>query len=161
MVTCDVFDLQVDVIEDRLLQYEFHTDLPAGTRVIVVCTRDYEDMRGEGRVWRGYSSMVELRAPISGPLFGQKGIIDVRLSDQKGLNLFREIRGSSKIRTPVGDDLTLALTVGARQRHRAFGRYNCDLSGKKVENSGGINVVEVRCSVKLPMDGDLQPRIAR
>ena len=86
--------------------------------------------------------------------------MDVIASDERALKRFREIHSdgfSHGTKTPVDDELVVDMVVGARQRIRDFGKYNCNLTGEMVENSGGIQIVRISKSLNIPMRPDLQP----
>jgi hypothetical protein len=161
MITCDVFELVLNVESDGdlFIEYSFYTDLPAGTRVTLSCQRMFANMRDEECLWVGYNEAKMVEPSVHGDYNGGSGRIDVIESDKKALALFKQINKglSAGIKTPIGDDFTVVLTVGARQRLREFGRNNCNLSGQMVSETGGINVVEVSKSIKLPMLAELQP----
>ena len=164
MVTCNVFELILTVIGgDRpSVEYSLHTDLPAGTQVILSCERTYEDKRGSLSVWGGYDEMLNLMSSVQNGFSGYRGVIDVVESDKQALDLFRQINRCltpSGIKSPIGDIFTVRLTVGARQRLREFGKYNAKLSGLMVFDSGGINVIRVSRDFLLPMSPEFQPVI--
>jgi len=162
MVTCDLFEMNLAVKQKGgkpYLVWSFVTDLPARTQVILSCSRTFLNMRGDTCVWTGHNERLEVQPNALGDYNGTAGRIDVDDSDQKALDLFNEIHTafSSGVKTPVSDELTLCLTVGARQRLRAFGRNNSDLSGHMVSRAGDINKVEICKSVVVPMQDAFQP----
>mgnify|MGYP003635139345 FL=1 len=163
MLTCDLFELSLTLKQNAsghpVIEFSYYTDLPAGTRVILSCERTYNDMQDEECVWVGYNAVIFVEPAFYGDFNGGSGQIDVVESDQKALALFNEINSSfsSGVKTPVSDDIRVDLTVGARQRLRAFGKNNCELSGQMVECSGGVNVVRVSESLTIPMLPELQP----
>lgn len=162
MVKCDLFEVKLAVENEGdkpYLVWSFYTDLPAGTQIILTCNRTFLDMQGDKCLWTGHNERIEVEPKAHGDYNGAGGRIDVNASDKKALELFNQINAgfSPGIKTPVSDELTLGFTAGARQRVRAFGRNNSELSGQMVTTTGGINVVEMKKSVLIPMQKELQP----
>lgn len=162
MIKCDVFELSAEVVEKTgklVLTYLFYTDLPPHTRAIVTLRRTFLNSRDEECVWGGFNSAEMLNPGVHGDYAGLAGEIDIAMSDQIGADRFREINQSfsAGISAPASDRLSLIVTVGARQRLRAFGKNNANLSGVMVVNSGGINVGESVVTVEVPMADELQP----
>ncbi len=161
MITCDLFELQLELSDsdNRSLKYMFYCDLPAGTRVVLSCQRTFKNTRGETCLWVGFNTALEIQSNVHGDYNGGVGVIDVDASDRKAFEQFKQINKgfSGGIQTPVSDNFTVVLTVGARQRLKAFGRNNSSLNGDMVGENGGINVVEVEKSCKIPVKDELQP----
>ena len=162
MVQCDVFEVKVDLEDESgrpYLVWTFHTDLLAGTQVILACERTFSDMLGATCLWTGHNERLEVHPNVHGNYNGANGRIEVYASDKKARELFEEISTGSApaIKTPVSDEMILSFTVGARQKLRAYGRNNTELRGKMVSANGDINVVVVSKSICIPMQRELQP----
>lgn len=161
MIICDIFELTLTLKDEGgpFIEYNYYTDLPAGTRIFLSCERTYIDLSEEECVWGGYDEEIFVEPATYGDFNGGSGRIDVVESDKQALKLFNQINKnfSSSIKAPVSDVLTIDLIVGARQRLKAFGKNNSELSGQMVHDSGGINIVNVSESITLPMLSELQP----
>lgn len=158
MITCDVFDLNA-VVDGRTLRWTVRTDLPGGTRIIVSVSRRYVDTRGDECVWSLWGDSVLLTATGPGDCVEAKGALNIDEGDAHGLSRFNELLGpySSGIVNPVGPEIQVQVTVGARQPMKAFGKNNCNLSGGMVSNSGGINIVREVAVVSVEMCRENQP----
>lgn len=160
MVRCDVFNVTVQLRQNDQLHFEFITDLPPGTRVLVTCERSFLNYTGANSVWTGFDDFVEVKPSATEHLNGATGTVDVVSSDQLASSFFKEtMKGkASKVTSPVSDDLHLVFTVGARQRLAEFGKNNCELNGRMVVHEGGVPYVSVRASVTCPMAVKYQPK---
>lgn len=161
MVTCNLFELRLSILnhDDPIVSYDFRTDMPPGTRVILTCQRTYLDASGSLSLWIGYNEMITLEAPIQDGCCQHHGQIDIDSSDQKAFDLFGRINSgdSPGVSTSISEEVTIVLTVGARQRLREFGRNNADLVGKMVLEDGDIRYVEISESILIPMNPAYQP----
>lgn len=158
MITCDVFDLDA-VVEGRTLRWTASTDLPGGTRLIVSISRRYTNTRGEECLWSLWGDAVLLTATGPGDRNGATGSLDIDEGDARGLSQFNELLGpySSGTVQPVGHEIHVQVTVGARQPMKAFGKNNCNFAGGMVADSGGINIVREEVVVLAEMRREYQP----
>lgn len=162
MVTCDIFDFTVVLqqLEEPTVFFRVLTDLPINTRVIACCERRYIDDDGNDCVWSGYSEALMITEAFDINMRGLEDTFSVYNSDrdaaatQDWINVGDGLYYSSR----VSDELTITLTVGGRQRLREFGHKNCNLKGKMVVNSGGINIVRASATVVSPIDKRLLPQ---
>lgn len=159
MIRCDIFELRLSCGNGATIDYLLWTDLPAGTRVMVTCKRSFINLRNETRVWMGYNDALEVKPSVHGDFNGLKGTIDIRESDQIASSMFDSIQSahSAGIQSKVSDEVVVVMSVGGRQRLRAFGKNNESLSGQMVDESASPRVVRVSKSLVIPMDNDLQP----
>lgn len=158
VITCDIFDLSV-VVENRTIRWSVSTDLPGGTQFIVDVSRRYTDTRGDSCLWSLWSGRVVLTEKSIGDRNGATGIVSIDDGDACGLAQFNELLGpySSGTLGPVGPEIHVEATVGARQVMKAFGKNNCNLAGDMVANSGGINIVQAQVIVSVEMRPEYQP----
>lgn len=161
-VRCDVFELEAsvkDLSTNPILCYRFWTDLPAGTIVGLSCSRRYLDLSGDSCLWSMIQDGLLVQPKVYGDFCGGRGEIDVNSSDAEGRKEFDDLLGefSSGIASPVGAEVHLVLSVGARQRLRAFGKNNRSLCGAMVFDAGGINCVQVEATLNVPMADKYQP----
>jgi len=162
MITCDLFELSLEIEQTPNgpeLVYKFWSDLPAGTLAGVSVTRTYRDMDGVECLWTLFDDEVQLTKGVMGDYSGGAGRVNIAQGDREGSEEFEDMLGdlSYGISTPVGDEITVNVSVGGRQRLRVFGRNNSNLIGQMVAEEGGIMVAEVRGVVILPLDPGLQP----
>jgi hypothetical protein len=164
MIECDAFDVEIKVIEspDRIIAWELFTDLPCGTKVIVSCNRVYKDYDDEECVWTLDDDTFIVEPTSHGDLNGAKNKFDVDKADKKALVKFNDsiTQYSSGIKTTVSDEINLSFIVGGGQIIKAFGKYNGNLTGSMVFDSGGIQIIEVESKVILPMSPKYQPTVA-
>ena len=158
MITCDLFDLDASVL-GRTLRWSVSTDLPGGTRIIVDVSRRYINTRGDQRIWSLWGDGILLTATGPGSRNGAAGTLNIDEGDAHGLSQFNELLGpySSGILKPVGPEIYVQVTVGARQPMKAFGKNNCNLAGGMVADSGGINIVREELVVSAEMRQEYQP----
>lgn len=161
LLTCDLFELRLALTggDCPKVEYLFYTDLPAGPVVIISCYRTYENMRGEKCVWAGYDGKRELIPNAHGDFSGGKDIVDVYNSDKQGFEFFNALSSSfsAGIKTRVSDEFIVSITLGGRQRLRAFGKNNSGMNGQMVSKAGEINVVQVSANIVVPMAEEFQP----
>jgi hypothetical protein len=158
MITCDVFDLDA-VVEGRTLRWSVSTDLPGGTRLIVDISRRYTNTRGDECLWTLWGDAVLLTPTVRGDRNGASGTLNVDDGDARGLLQFNKLLGpySSGTVRPVGTDIHVQVTVGARQPMKAYGKNNSNLAGGMVAESGGINIVREEVVVLAEMNSEYQP----
>jgi len=158
MITCDAFDLDL-VVEGRTLRWTVSTDLPGGTRLIVDVSRRFINTRGDKCLWSLWNDAVLLIATGPGDRNVATGTLNVDEGDAHGLSQFNELLGpySSGVAKPVGPEIYVEVTVGARQPMKAFGKNNCNLVGGMVAVSGGINIVRGEVVVSSEMRREYQP----
>lgn len=161
MVTCDTFELEVSLTGEGapVIAYSYWTDLPAGTVVSLECSRWYLDHEGRRCLWTLHDARLAVSVKGLGDFNGGSGRIDVISGDREALAEFEATIGSSSkgINSQVSDDVTVSLCVGARQPLRAFGPGNAKLSGQMVARSGGVQVVTVAKSVRVPLQAEFYP----
>lgn len=161
MITCDVFEVEVETVQEplRLLKYRYWTDLPAGTFVILDCTRSFVDHTGKERHWALHNERLMVSPSARGDFNGGAGEIAVNSGDQAALKQFEELLPhlSAGMRTPPTSRIRLHFSVGARQRLKAFGRSNEGLGGAMVSSVGEIKVVRVEQFVDCPLDNRFNP----
>src|SRR5690606_32974311 len=80
-ITCDVFELVAEVGGGELC-YQYWSDLPPGTRVLVACFRKYRDMAGSDSVWSLYDDEEFLQPSFKGDFSGAKGRLGLREGDE-------------------------------------------------------------------------------
>ena len=116
-------------------------------------------MLGTKCVWVGHNERIEIQPAIRGDFNGVTGRVDLVASDRRASLRFERINGefSSGVKGKVSDQLTVSMTVGARQPMRLFGKNNCNLSGVMVTHTGEVNVVIVEKIILTPMPAELQP----
>jgi hypothetical protein len=158
---CEVFEANLHVANPYgrpEIHYELWTDLPDGTLVALGCYRNYTNWRNESCVWVMVQDALTVVPNIKGDYNGVAGVIDVVKGDLEAKEEFEELlRGSAGIRTPVGDEIEVIFTVGARQRLKAFGKNNQNLVGRLIQERGPIHFIELKAIVNAPMRRDLQP----
>lgn len=162
-IYCEVFEVEEVRVTHREgrpeIHYKLWTDLPAGTLPGLVCYRSYTNWRNEGCVWTMVEDELTIVPDIRGDYNGVVGNIDVIKADIKAKKRFEELLSdlSAGIRTPIGDEIEMIFTVGARQRLKAFGKNNANLTGPLVQEAGGVRYIELSTTVNAPMRRDLQP----
>ncbi len=165
MIKCDVFELELDLDTSGpspMLEYRYWTDLPCGTKVILELTRSYRDSDNDLCLWTLFEEDFSLSRGDLVDFNGGSGVLDVFAGDRNGLKEFEEFERddpSSVIVTPVSDEISTSVVVGIRQRLRAYGKNNKNLTGAKVDKSGGLKTVSVERRVRCPMLPELQPPV--
>ena len=163
MVQCNIFDFKLDLKKSSngaKVVYKYWTDLPCGTLVGLCFFRLYKDNADNDCMWTLFEEELTVAPKELGDFNGGHGTLYVERGDRNALEEFEdEAFGEfgTGINGRVSDEITFVLTVGARQRIKAFGKNNCNLSGSEVFESGGINIVEVEASILLPLEEELQP----
>lgn len=160
---CEIFEAEVGLGGSPgrpEIHYKLWTDLPAGTLMALSCYRSYLSWRNERAVWVMAEDELIVRPNVLGDFNGAQGVISVEKADLHAKKEFEQRLKSgfsAGIQTPVGDEVELIFTVGARQRLKAFGKNNRNLAGPLVQEEGGVRFVELRKKVKVPLRSDLQP----
>jgi len=166
MIICDLYQLSAELKGEsgrRKISYSLYSDLPAGTRAIISLERFYYNSRGEKCVWTGvgpgFGDEAFFKPNIYGDFAGLEDEIDVELFDRCALEEFEAIITSLSLGVVcrVSDELQLIISVGARQRIRAFGKNNENLTGGMVAKKGSVNIVEAEISFNAPVLAESQP----
>lgn len=160
-ITCDVFELEVSLKRGQWpsLSYVYWTDLPAGTQVGLLCFRRYEDFSDQECSWLLRGEGVVVGSNARGDFNGGLDTIDIREADRRALADFERLLRprAPGMKTPPSDEITLLLTVGGRQRLKAFGGGNRNLVGDMVEDANGVNIVRAEVRAVCPMADDTNP----
>lgn len=160
MVRCDLFSVSVGVEDGGTgLTISIDTDLPAGTLVNIDCTRTYATFKGRLALWTVFDGRAEVQPSRRGDINGLTAFVDLAAGDAEARREFDEALGafSSGIRTPVSDTVTITTTVGARQRLKAFGPRNENLTGSEVGRDGDISIVRSAIEINVPIRAEFQP----
>ena len=161
MISCNVFEMEAQLVEEpeRALRYSYWTDLPAGTLLIVDCTRSFTDYGGKKRHWVLFNDRLTVGPNTRGDFNGGAGEIRIAEGDQRALRQFEELLPhlSSGMQTPPTERIRLELCVGGRQRLKAFGKSNEALVGGMVSKMGDMRIVRVERTVQCPLEDRFNP----
>lgn len=162
-INCKLFKCSAVVSENQLsvINFALETDIPVGSLVGVMFTRNYFDAEGEDSLWVGYGDSFTVTSMSDSTSNGFRGQLDIDSCDTHGLKWFKNAHSqiSTEISTPVSDTLNIVFTLGGRQRNKAFEKNNQNLIGEMVARRGDINCIECRVSLVAPMLSSLQPKI--
>lgn len=160
VVMCTIFTCKAAVTHHREITFSLITDLPIGTLVGVMFTREYRDIDKSRSVWVGFWESYNVDE-LDNDRCGFNGSCLVDSSDKLGATWFKNAHKSisSTISEPVSDKITIVFTVGGRQRVKYFGKGNKHLAGVDVIKDGDDNIIEKHVILTCPMSTIYQPKI--
>ncbi len=166
ILLCERFDSEAKLTGDdsRTIEFCVRTDLPIGTLVGVMLSRSYRDSTGDEAIWVGFGEAFTVGPTQDAEINGFVGKCDIDTSDRSGVAWFKMANSQTGLFTtaPVSDVVTVSMTVGGRQRLRAFGKHNCNLAGSQVTittKPDGTNFINREQQLLIPMRAEFQPRL--
>ena len=159
MVECNVLDLAVDInSETRTVTFTCYTDAPCGTHLIASAERRYQNRVGDDCVWILFSERLVVEPSDTGDLNSVSASFAVDDADSRALSSFNDSLGpySKGMASTLSDTISISVVLGGRQRLKAFGRNNCNLSGAMVV-SGSPRTATVVADASMPIDPQFTP----
>ena len=159
MVECNVLDLVVDVnSETRTVTFTCYTDAPCGTFLIASAERRYKNHADDDCVWILFNDRLTVEPSDTGDLNSVSVTFSVDDGDSRALSSFNDSLGpySKGMASPLSDTISISVILGGRQRLKAFGRNNCNLSGAMVA-AGTPKTAKEIANVSIPIDSQFTP----
>ncbi len=156
MIECNLFDIEVHLQNrgnSRILVYTFATDLPVGTRLCLLVNREYLNNEDGLCLWNMHDETITVAKSETGSANGGSGEIDIDKSDKLAWERYnsRFVQYASGIKSMIPDELNIGIIMGVKQSLTTFGKNNCNLTGKYVENRGGNRVMKVVKKIRVPI----------
>jgi hypothetical protein len=149
MIKCEEFKVTVLVDSEDVLTLQVMSDLPRATGVTLHVHRTYRDKRDEESLWTMYLNRHALDSDL-GQLLVRVSVVD---GDKRAASEYENYYKRAGMLSPPTSTIFVYAVVGARQRHRGFGPQNRHLHGARVQESGGVKIVEATAQVDVPMVG--------